>query len=191
MSETTTRPPRKSVVGRPRPGQYLAAGIVAGFVAGVAFIALTCWEASYQGTPQLMPFRLVASLAQGPTGIPTHTLWIGMVIHSVLSAAFGLVFAIVTSWIRSASLVALAGLVFGAAIYIVDIQVLARVVTQFSAFRTVDQPFEAAVHLVFGAVLAVLVLLGARRDAGLRPYYGTGTTRTGTTRTGTTQVTED
>ncbi|HEX5562270.1 MAG TPA: hypothetical protein VFX52_11550 [Nocardioidaceae bacterium] len=177
MSESIRRPPRKSVVGRPRPGQYLLAGFVSGFLAGVALIALTSWYSSYHGSPELMPFRYVASLAQGPTGIPTHTLWIGMAVHSVLSALLGLVFAIFTSWIRSASLVALAGLVFGAAVYIVDFQILARVVTQFSAFRTVDQPFMASVHLVFGAVLAVLVLLGARRDAGLRPYYATETER--------------
>jgi hypothetical protein len=182
MSDTIRRPPRKSVVGRPRLGQYLVAGFISGFLAGVAFIALTCWYSSYHGSPELMPFRFVASLAKGPTGIATHPLWMGMAIHSVLSALFGLVFAIFTSWIRSASLVALAGLVCGAVIYIVDFQILARVVSQFSAFRTTDQPFEAAVHLVFGAVLAVLILLGARRDAGLRPYYGTSTTRTEATR---------
>ena len=182
MSEKIARPPRKSVVGRPRPGQYLFVGIIGGFLAGVAFIALTSWFDTAAGLPRLTPFRLVASLAEGPNNIATHDLWVGMAIHAVLSAIFGLIFAILTAAIRSATLVAFAGLIYGAAIYIVDFQVLARIIPQFSAFRTANQPFEAAVHLVFGAVLAVLLLIGARRDAGLRPYHGAGTTRTSTTR---------
>jgi hypothetical protein len=187
MSERIARPPRKSVVGRPRLGQYLFVGVIGGFLAGVAFIALTSWFATSVGMPRLYPFRVVASLAQGPNNLPANQLWVGMAIQAGLSAVFGLIFAIITAVIRSATLVALAGLVYGAGIYIVDFQVLARVIPQFSAFRNVNQPFEASVHLVFGAVLAVLLLIGARRDAGLRPYYGRG----GTTDTDTTRVTED
>jgi hypothetical protein len=170
MAQGVTRPPRKSVVGRPRPGQYLAMGIVGGFLAGVALIALWSWFAVSRGAPQLSPFRLVASLAQGPAAAidATGDLWLGMLIHSLLAAIFGLIFALVTVSIRSARLVALAGPIFGAIVYVVNFQVLARLIGQFSAFRTVNQPFEASVHLVYGSLVAVLLLVGARRDAGLK-----------------------
>lgn len=170
MAQPVTRPPRKSVVGRPRPGQYLTMGVIGGFLAGVAFIALTSWFAVSRGNPQLSPFRLIASLAQGPAAAidATGDLWLGMLIHSLLAAIFGLIFALVTVSIRSARLVALAGPIFGAIVYVVNFQVLARLIDQFSAFRTVNQPFEASVHLVYGSLVAVLLLVGARRDAGLK-----------------------
>lgn len=145
-------------------------GVLGGFLAGVAFIALTSWFAVSQGAPQLSPFRLIASIAQGPAAAidATGALWLGMVIHSLLAAIFGLIFALVTVSIRSARLVALAGPIFGAIVYVVNFQVLARLIDQFSAFRGVNQPFEATVHLVYGSLVAVLLLVGARRDAGLK-----------------------
>ncbi|HET7327886.1 MAG TPA: hypothetical protein VFJ14_11455 [Nocardioidaceae bacterium] len=173
MAEPVQRPARKSVIGRPRPGQYLAMGVIGGFLAGVAFIALTSWFATTMGMARLAPFRLIASIIQGPEAAASGTadIWLGMVVHSVLAAVFGLAFALVTVGIRSAILVALAGPLFGAIVYIVNFQVLARLFEQFSAFRGVNQPFEATVHLVYGALTALLLLIAARRDAGLKAPY--------------------
>lgn len=149
-------------------------GVIDGFLAGVAFIALTSWFATSMGMPQLSPFRAIATIIQGPQAAASGTahIWLGMVIHSLLAAIFGLVFALVTAGIRSAILVALAGPIFGAIVYIVNFQVLARIVPQFSVFRGINQPFEAAVHLVFGSLVAVLLLISARRDAGLKDWDG-------------------
>lgn len=176
MSQSTsTRPPRKSVVGRPRFGAYLVAGAVGGFLAGAAFIALNAWFATSNGMPRMQPFRTVATIVQGQVDVNASNVAIGIVLHVAISIVLGLIFALVTAGFRSAIFVAFAGLVFGAVVYVVDFQVLARQVGQFSAFRMTNQPFEAAAHLVFGAVLAVLVLIGARRDRGLREVPGATT----------------
>jgi hypothetical protein len=64
---------------------------------------------------------------------------------------------------RSAGWLAWAGLLYGAVVYLIDFQVLARVVPRFSAFLATGQPFEVAAQLVFGAVLAALPLLAKPR----------------------------
>jgi hypothetical protein len=78
---------------------------------------------------------------------------------------FGLIFAALLAPLRrrSAGWLAWAGLVFGGVVYLVDFQVLARFVPWFSAFLLTNQPFELAAHLVFGAVLAALLLLAKPR----------------------------
>jgi hypothetical protein len=55
---------------------------------------------------------------------------------------------------------------FGGAVYVVDFQIFARNVGYFSALvETTNQPLELAAHLVFGAVLAALLLLAKPRAA--------------------------
>lgn len=142
-------------------GSWLGQGLLAGFLAGVAFMALNAWFASAAGRPVVAPFRTVATLVQGPP--PSQaTVWIGMVIHSALAALLGVLFAVLLAGLRGRSrgLLVWAGLIYGAAVYFVDFQVLARIVPQFDAFRMTNQPFELAVHLVFGAVLAALLTAG-------------------------------
>lgn len=141
-------------------GSWVGSGLLAGFLAGIVFIALNSWFAASMGKPQLAPFKTVATIIQGPP--PPHaTIWVGMVVHAVLSAIFGLVFAALMTPLRArfrGSLV-WAGLIYGAVIYIVDFQVLSRLVPHFSAFiKVTSQPLELSVHLVFGAILAALLL---------------------------------
>ncbi len=157
---TTTKQANQYAPGRTAITKYAGSGLVAGFLAGAVFIALNSWFATTMGKPALAPFKTVATLAQGPP--PPHAaIWIGMVIHSLLAAVFGLVFAVLVVPMmrnRSAGWLLWAGLLYGGIIYIVDFQVLSRLVPQFSAFLQVtNQPLELAVHLVFGAVLAALL----------------------------------
>ncbi len=160
----TARAPTKTVP----IGAWLGWGLISGFLAGVAFIALTSWFATSTGKPQLRPFEVIATLAQGPPP-PQTAIWIGMVIHSLLAALFGLLFAAVVAPARkqrSGGWLLWPGLLYGGIIYAVNFQVLARHVPQFSAFQALNQPFELTVHLVFGAVLAaLLVALPARARA--------------------------
>jgi hypothetical protein len=147
-------------------GPWLGWGLLSGFLAGIVFIALTSWFATSMGNPQLAPFKVIATLAQGPPPMQA-TIWIGMAIHSVLSALFGLVFAAGVAPMRGSSGWLLwAGLIYGGLVYAIDFQVLSRFVPQFSAFlQATNQPFELTVHLVFGAVLAALLAAWAARAA--------------------------
>jgi hypothetical protein len=146
---------------------WLVWGLLSGFLAGIAFMALNCWFAVTAGNDALAPFRTVATIVQGPPP-ESAAVWLGMVVHSLLAAVLGLLFTALLVPIRrrSAGWLIWAGLIFGAAVYIVDFQVLARAVPRFSAFpQATNQPFELAAHLVFGAVLAALVLLAKPRTA--------------------------
>jgi hypothetical protein len=157
----TTRPTRR----RGTPASWIGWGALSGFLSGVAFIALHSWFAVSAGDGALAPFRTVATIVEGP--YPTTTvIGIGMAVHVVLSVVFGLVFAVLLAPLRrrSAGWLAWAGLLFGGVVYLVDFQVLARFVPWFSAFlQGTNQPFELAAHLVFGAVLAALLLLAKPR----------------------------
>lgn len=144
----------------------LVRGAIAGFVAGLVFIALNSWFVTTMGKPALAPFKTIATLAQGPPPAMA-TIWIGEAIHSVLSAAFGVGFVILTFLIRRNGLLAAAGLIYGGLLYAVDFQILSRFIPYFSAvLKATNQPFELSVHMVFGALLAVLV---ARRQTDRRP----------------------
>jgi hypothetical protein len=155
-----------------RPGRGLGArlilGVVGGFLAGVVFIAINSWFVSTMGKPAPGPFMTIASLAQGPAAAMTHTatIWYGEAIHSVLSALFGVIYVLVTHPVRSNNaLLALAGLVYGGIVYAIDFQVFARFVPQFKALTKPNQPLELAVHLAFGAILALFLFTyrGPRR----------------------------
>lgn len=136
--------------------------LVAGFLAGVVFIALNSWFAVSMGKPALGPFKTIATIVQGPPP-PQATIWVGMVVHSILSALFGLGLGILVLLAArrrrpSAGWLLWVGLIYGGAVYAVDFQVFSRYLHQFSAFLEVtNQPFELSVHLVFGAVLAALL----------------------------------
>ena len=168
--EPSASPGRGTTVEEARPSTgrlWLAWGPLSGFLAGAAFMALNCWFAVTTGNGALSPFRTVATIVQGS---PTESapVWLGMVVHSVLAAVLGLLFVALLLPLRrrSAGWLQWAGLLYGAAVYIVGFQVLARAVPGLSALlEGTNQPFELAAHLVFGAVLAALVLLAkpARR----------------------------
>lgn len=150
-----------------RPGPRLFAGAVGGFLAGVAFIALTCWYSATLGNDPLAPFRVIASMAPAPDVIPT--LWLGMALHSALSVFFGMVFAAFTALTRGNGTLMPAGFLFGGLIYVINFQILARFVGQFAAFRGVNQPFEVAIHLMFGGLVAMFLLRRTRRVGPSQP----------------------
>ncbi|MFR9805245.1 hypothetical protein ACL02T_23610 [Pseudonocardia sp. RS010] len=146
--------------------RWVVVGALAGFLAGVGFAALHSWFAVSTGAGALAPFRRIATIVQGPPP-DTDAIWVGMLVHSLIAAVLGVIFAgvLLPMRRRSAGWLAWAGLVFGAAVYLVDFQVLARTIPQFSAFQQVSQPFELAAHLVFGALLATFAVLAKPRAA--------------------------
>jgi hypothetical protein len=142
-------------------------------------MALHSWFALSIGQDALAPYRTVATLVEGPPQA-FETAGIGMVVHAVLSVLFGALFAAALAPLRrrSAGWFAWAGLVFGGVVYVVDFQIFARNVEYFSAVReTTNQPFELAAHLVFGAVLAALLLLAKPGATARKKPWGSGPNR--------------
>ncbi|GAA5103662.1 hypothetical protein [Haloechinothrix salitolerans] len=143
----------------------LAMGVLGGIVAGAGFIALTMWFAHTDGKDVVAPFKMISTIIEGPPP-DQGTVWLGVVIHVVLSVAFGVLFALLTHPWGTGTLAALAGLIYGGAIYVVNFQVLSRFVDHWSAFLDgTNQPFEVATHLVFGALLAVFFPAVTRRTS--------------------------
>ncbi|TDD55227.1 hypothetical protein [Saccharopolyspora elongata] len=136
----------------------MAMSVAGGLIAGVAFIALNSWFATSTGMDPFAPFKMIATLAQGPPP-ESGTVWIGMAIHLVLSILFGILFAAITQGWAGGRTVAALGLLYGGVLYVINFQVLSRFVEYWSAFHTsANQPFELAAHLVFGAVLALFLI---------------------------------
>ncbi|MEJ5944448.1 hypothetical protein WDZ17_03970 [Pseudokineococcus basanitobsidens] len=144
---------------RTSTGAWLGRGALGGLVGGAVFLAVNSAFVTTQGMPWPAPFRTIATLVQGPP--PTEaSVPLGVVLHVVISIAFGVVLALAARPVRRRpALVALGGLVAGLVIYLVDFQVLSRSVDHLSAFLAVtNQPLEVAAHLVFGAVAALFLL---------------------------------
>jgi uncharacterized membrane protein YagU involved in acid resistance len=77
---------------------------------------------------------------------------VGVLVHLVLSALFGAVFALVVPWLRTNGTVAVAGTAYGLLLYVVNFLVLAPLL--FPTFQAANQPFEVFAHVVFGTLLS-------------------------------------
>lgn len=150
-------------------GSWLGWGAFSGLLAGIAFLAIHTWFGVSMGRDAGAPLRTIATVIEGPP--PAEAVeGVGVVVHVVLSALFGLIFATLLLPLRrrSPGWLAWAGLLFGGAVYLVDLQFVARSIPWFSAFQATNQPLELAAHLVFGSVLAALLLLGKPRTTPRR-----------------------
>ncbi len=134
----------------------LLRGAIGGFVAGLAFIAVTMWFSDSLGNPADAPLKLISTMVLGKEALMNGdaNAGLGFVVHGVLSILFGMVFALITPLFRNNGTVALAGGLFGGALYLVNFQIIARLA--FERFLDgPNQPFELVVHVVFGHLLAV------------------------------------
>lgn len=85
----------------------------------------------------------------------------GLVLHMVLSAAYGAAFAFVLAPLRAATLFA-AGAAYGLVLYVVNFHGFAQL-ERFEVFQTMaGNWFEIAVHVAFGLMLAAGVVWSKR-----------------------------
>jgi hypothetical protein len=132
----------------------LVRGVIGGVVSGAVFIVATMWFVASTGGPAVMPLRMISTIVLGDAamGKGTTSPGLGLLVHLVLSAGFGVAFGLVVPWLRTNGTVAVAGVGYGVLLYLVDFQVLARLF--FTTFKMANQPFEVVVHVVFGVLLA-------------------------------------
>jgi uncharacterized membrane protein YagU involved in acid resistance len=135
-------------------GRRLVRGAVGGVAAGIVFAAVTMWFADSTGGKAEMPLRMIATIVKGDQAMATGTTSpaLGGVVHVVLSALFGMLFALAVPRFRTNGTVALAGTAYGLLLYVVNFLVLTPLV--FTTFRMANQPFEVVAHLVFGTLLS-------------------------------------
>jgi uncharacterized membrane protein YagU involved in acid resistance len=142
----------------------LVRGAVGGVAAGLVFAAVTMWFADSTGGKAEMPLRMISTIVKGDQAMAAGTTSpaLGVAVHVVLSALFGMVFALAVPRFRTNGTVALAGTAYGLLLYVVNFLVLTPL--WFPTFKAANQPFEVFAHLVFGTLLSFAFFgSGARR----------------------------
>jgi hypothetical protein len=143
----------------------VGAGAVAGVAAGIPFLMLTQWFVHSLGNPASLPLRMMSTLVLGDAAMTDGraNAALGLLVHVVLSAAFGAGFAVAARHVVGAPARVTAGLVYGGLLYLVNFHIFAE--TVFTTFQGANKPFELAVHLLFGAMLAALPAAAAAEGA--------------------------
>jgi uncharacterized membrane protein YagU involved in acid resistance len=147
-----------------RVAARLLRGAVGGILAGMVFAAVTMWFADSTGGKVTMPLHMISTIVKGDKAMAagTTSVGLGLLVHLVLSALFGVLFALAVPRLRSNGTVALAGTLYGVVLYVVNFLVLAPLA--FTVFQNANQPFELFAHMVFGTLLSFAFFSsGARR----------------------------
>ena len=139
--------------------RWLVWGAVGGILAGAAFLAVTMWFATSMGDPAKGPLLMISTIVQGDDAMMSGTAnaGAGLAVHVALSALFGVVFAALVSKVKTDGMLAVAGALYGAALYVLNFKLIAP--AAFPVFEMANQPFELVVHVAFGALLS-LVMIG-------------------------------
>lgn len=151
-------------------GREAKEGIGFGLIAGIIFAIMESVGAAMMGNPPLMPFRLFASVVLGQSAMDATSIGtvfvVGVLAHLGLSAVFGLIYGLInsqlstetqTNWGREVGL----GLLFGACLWLVNFQVVARLF--YPWFLTAPQFLQMMMHAVFFGLPLSLMFAGAER----------------------------
>jgi hypothetical protein len=148
-------------------GDRVSRGTVAGIAAGLLFLVANMLWATKSDLPAVAPLIDISTIfnfddVANPT---TENMFIGLVTHLTLSAAFGVAFALLVPLLRNLRTLTAGAVAFGVALYVVNFQILGR--TAFPWFQEgPDQLFELVAHAGFGLLLVPFFL--GRRFAGGR-----------------------
>lgn len=140
-------------------GERISRGTLAGVAAGLLFLLANMAWATKSDLPAVAPLLDISTIFyfdDKPTISPEH-MFVGLVTHLALSAAFGAAFGLLTARLRALQGLVVGGLAFGLFLYVVNFQILGRVA--FEWFQEgPDQWFEVVAHLGFGLLLVPFFL---------------------------------
>ena len=147
----------------------LRQGVVGGIVAGVVFAAFEMIASAVMmgGAAFFMPLRMIGAIALGSAALePTYSLWLvvpgGLVVHVVLAAIYGAVFAAAFGGLRSAAMDIGIGAAYGFALWLLNFYVIAPIA--FPWFAEANPVVQFIAHtFFFGAVLGWYVWQARQR----------------------------
>ena len=142
--------------------QLLLHGVVGGVLAGVVFMLAEMLISAAMGGPVFGPLRMIGSIVLGAQALaatfPLATAaLVGLIVHLVLSAIYGVIFVYLVAYTRqmdaSTGMLLLYGALFGFALWVINFLIVAPIA--FPQFTMVDQFWMGFVpHTIFfGAVL--------------------------------------
>jgi uncharacterized membrane protein YagU involved in acid resistance len=143
----------------------LVRGAVGGLVAGGAFLIVNMWFATSMNDPAKMPLLMMSTIVLGNEAIMdgSASVGVGLLVHAVLSIAFGVAFSFVAYRLRRNGSLALAGTLYGVVLYLVNFTIFAP--AAFTVFEDANEPFEFVAHVMFGVLLSLAFFsTGARRE---------------------------
>ena len=154
-------------------------GIGFGLVAGLIFAIVQMIAAAEAGMSALVPLRMAGSVLMGSEALDQTqegAVLAGIVVHAVLSAAFGFIYGIAnakgtrrtqTDWGRQVGL----GLAYGAVLWLFNIQIIAR--GFYPWFLEPNQFAQLVMHALFFGLPLSLMYAGAERRVHLMTPAGT------------------
>lgn len=139
-------------------GDRVARGTVAGIFAGVLFLlGQMGWAVLHLDKPAVAPLLDMSTIFNNIDTMPAPTpsnVIVGLITHLTLTMLFGIAFAIVVPVLRTTLLLLAGGLGFGIVLYVVNIQILGRIVFEwFTDPAGPPQGFELVIHVVYGLLL--------------------------------------
>jgi hypothetical protein len=160
------------IVDRLRPGldQRLARGVVAGIAAGLLFLLANMWYADGQGKPAVAPLYDISTIfyfSDKPDPTPENAA-VGLIVHLTLAGGFGALLAAIAPLFASRRGLALGAVAFGLALYVVNFQILGRLVFEWFQ-QGPNQAFEVVAHAGYGLLLAPFLLGYAREQERREP----------------------
>ena len=147
-------------------------GVGSGLVAGALFAAAQVVAATTTGDSAVIAFRRSASVLLGPAALTTTptaiAIVVGLIAHGYLSTMYGLSYGVYNSALsaatrRSARRQAAIGALYGVALWLVNLQLFARIV--FPWLLAVPQPVQVFLHAVCFRLPLGLRYAAAERDA--------------------------
>jgi uncharacterized membrane protein YagU involved in acid resistance len=134
------------VTDRPTTRQLFQHGIVGGIIAGIVFVLAEMLINVALGKPFLGPLRLISSILLGTQATaPTYSLFgavvVGLIVHLILAAIFGVIFVYLLAWTGQFSATTewllLYGSVYGLALWVVNFHIIAPLL--FPQFGQVNE----------------------------------------------------
>lgn len=139
----------------PTLSERMGRGTLGGIAAGTMFAGMEMWNATSNDLPVRAPFLAISTIVLGNSALTTGqaNVAIGLIVHTAISIFYGMLFGLLTPVLRTNGTVALAGLAYGALIYLIDLRLVAPI--WFPLFTTGDQSFALLVHLLYGIVVGI------------------------------------
>jgi hypothetical protein len=162
--------------------ELLGRGAKYGLLVGLFFAIMEMIGAAAMGAPALSPWRAFASTILGQRALTQTSLGtafiVGVIAHFALSAIYGMAYAYIISRVSPETRASLGreaaiGLAFGVGLYLLNFQVIARLI--YPWFRHVNQTWQFILHTVFFG-LPLGLLFGASERRTVRRFAGAART---------------